>query len=275
MALPNLGAHANAVDMGTTLQREIRSNSRDWLLDNSENQSINLDVTAGGTIALTTNQHLENGLIRLTGSPGAGFTIDIPDGNRRLEFENVSGQTATIDTVSGATPTVSIPTGETRIIHVVGVEFSISGLVGLEAGALLHSGQVDPTAIINFADFELARAKLKDYGFTTTTPSSSSGTLTLDMENGNYFDVTLTENVTTLNLNNPPASGVAGTLVFIATQDAGGTNVITWPASVIWEQDTGESPAQTTTTLAVDIYMLLTVDAGTTWYGFVLGLNMG
>lgn len=275
MALPNLGVHPNGVDMDTSLQREILSNSRDWLLETSENQSINIDTTAGGTITLTTNQHLENGLIRLTGSPGSGFTIDIPDGDRRLTFENQSGQTATIDTVTGATPTISLPTGETRTIHVVGIELSITGLVGLQEGALLQSGQVDPSALINFAGFEIARPEFKNYSFTIDTPSSSSGTLTLDMENGNYFDVTLTEDVTTLNFNNPPDSGDAGALVLIATQDAGGTNVITWPASVIWEQDTGESPAQTTTTLAVDIYMFLTVDAGTTWYGFVLGLDMG
>ncbi len=274
MALPNLGTHDRATDMGTTLQREIRSNERDYLLDGSQDGALDIDVSAGGTITLTDDQQYGEQFLRLTGSPAGAFTIELlvgSSGERRLSFENVSGQTATILDTGGS---IAIPDGETRLVHQRATIVQVIGNVGLEDGALLKSGQVPVTGDQNWADNQIARVKFKDYSFTTTSPSSSSGTLVLDMVNGNYFDVTLTENVTTLTLSNPPASGKAGTIIFIASQDSSGGNVITWPGSIIWEQDTGGSPDQTTSGNAVDIYMLLTVDSGTIWYGFVLGLDM-
>ncbi len=302
MPLSNLGTNARATDMGTTLQREIRSNERDLLLDDSQDDALDIDVSAGGTITLTDNQQYGEQLLRFTGSPAGAFTIELlsgSSGDRRLSFENSSGQTVTITgVVSGddllledgtdkllledgsgtllleTGGSITIPDGETRLVHQRGTTVQVIGTVGLENGALLKSGQVPVTGDQNWADNQIDRVEFKDYSFTTTSPSSAAGTLILDMENGNYFDVTLTENVTTLTLSNPPASGKAGTIIFIASQDAGGGNVITWPGSVIWEQDTGGSPDQTTSGNAIDIYMLLTVDAGVTWYGFVLGLDM-
>ena len=96
------------------------------------------------------------------------------------------------------------------------------------------------------------------------------------MENGNYFAVDITANVTSFSLNNPPSSGISGTAVLVTTQASGGGNVITWPGSpsLLWEQDTGDSPDQTTVASAVDIYMFTTITAGTPWYGVVLGLDM-
>ncbi len=292
-----LGNHPDATPMGTTLQREIRSNSRDKLLDNSNNGAVDIDVSSGGTITPTADEGLANGLIRFTGSPSTDPVFDFNETARQIALLNDS--TRDIDSTSSdgellleggvdsllledgsgvlllEAPTTLVPAGETRLFQKDGEVFRTIGLVGLQVGAFLHSGQVPATGAINFADFTVSRVTFKDYGFTTTSPSSSSNTLVLDMENGNYFDVTLTEAVTTLTLSNPPVSGKAGTIIFIASQDAGAGHVITWPGSVIWERDTGESPSQTVTTLAVDIYMLLTVDAGATWYGFVLGLDMG
>jgi len=192
----------------------------------------------------------------------------------QLPRVSCSGQTATIDTVTGAASTVAIPDGETRVLHVNSVDLVTEGLIGLQAGALLHSGQVDPTSHHNWLDFQISRAQFKDYGFTSTSPTVTAGNLNLDMENGNYFNTTLTADVTSLALLNPPPSGAAGTIVFIKGQDSTGTNSISWPATVDWEQDTGDSPAQTSTASSVDIYMFTTIDAGTNWYGFVLGLDM-
>lgn len=274
MALPNLGAHDNATDMGTTLQREIRSNSRDWLLDESQNASVDVDVSAGGTIVLTTNQQLGAGFIRLTGSPGAGFTIELADGDRFLEFENVSGQTATIDTNTGAASPPTIADGDTKTIHERGIEITVIASSNVPSNALLVGGSVPVTGDFVWGDFVISRAKFKDIALVLTTPSSSAGTLVLNMTLSNVFEVTLTEAVTTLTLSAPPASGKYGAMIFIAKQDGTGTWAITFPGSVKWEQDTGSSPSQTTDANAVDVYLLITTDAGTTWYGFVLGLDM-
>lgn len=295
MVLPNLGSHARAVDMGTTLQREIRSNERDYLLDGSANGAVDVSVASGGTIALTTEERLTNSFVNFTGSPATEPLLELPETARQIAFLNSSTKDIvstlgdgellleTTDSLlledgSGVllleASSVLVPATETRLFQKDGTAYRTIGRVGLQDGALLHSGQVAVTGAIDFVDFAVSRITFKDYGFTTTSPSSGAGTLVLDMENGNYFDITLTENISTLTLSNPPASGKAGTIVLIATQDGGGGNTITWPGSVIWERVTGRSPDQTTTSNAVDIYMFLTVDAGTTWYGFVLGLDM-
>lgn len=53
--------------------------------------------------------------------------------------------------------------------------------------------------------------ELKDYQETLTAPAIASGVLTLDLELGNVFHVTLDENVATLTLSNPPSEGVEAT----------------------------------------------------------------
>ncbi len=276
MALPQSGAHPNAVDMSGLPQvwREILSNARDWVNDQNINRPNTLDVTAGGPFTLTIDQQFAGSLIRLTGTPGAPFTVKMLDGNTAMVFDNASGQTATIDTVTGAASPPTVVDGTTRAVQTVGVEIVTTGIIGLELLAMLHGGTVTPTAGIPWADFKLQRPLMVDYAFKVTSPSSAAGTLVLDMVNGNYFDVTLDEDVTTLTLSNPPASGRGGSIIFIARQDGTGTWDITWPVNVIWERFSGLSPDQTTTANAVDIYWLLTIDGGVSWFGLVLGLDM-
>ncbi len=302
MALPQSGAHPNAVDMSglSQLWREILSNARDWVIDQNLNRIHTLDVTAGGIFTLTIDQQFAGYLIRLTGTPGAPFTVKMLDGNTTMVFDNVSGQTATIDTVSGAASPPTVANDFTLIVQERGTELTTTGVVGLDPGALLHSGSVSPTGSIDFADFTISRVELKDVSLTVTSPSSSGGTLVLDIENGNIFDVTLTEAVTTLTISNPPVATRVGAIVIISRQDGTGGWEITWPASVKWAQDlsskilledsfgssllleTGDQlllepsldDGQTLDPDATDIYILKTFDAGTTWYAAAAGLDI-
>ncbi len=123
----------------------------------------------------------------------------------------------------------------------------------------------------DFGDHVVARPELKDYAETKTAPLISSGALTLDLVNGNVFEVALTENVTGLTLANPPVSGKAGSFTLILKQDATGGRTFAWPASVKWAD--GTAPTLTTTANAIDILTFLTTDGGTTWYGFLGGAN--
>jgi len=111
--------------------------------------------------------------------------------------------------------------------------------------------------------------ELKDFEETTASPSSSVGVLTLDLENGNTFDVTLTENVTSLVLNNPPVSPKAGSVTLILRQDATGGRTFAWLAAIKW--DGGTAPTISSAANAIDIYTLITKDGGTTWFGFTGG----
>lgn len=98
-----------------------------------------------------------------------------------------------------------------------------------------------------------------------------SSTTTIDASAGNTAVLALTTNITTLSFSNLPASGnVYGVTVFIA-QDSTGGRTITWPAAVKWAG--GSAPVLTVTGSKTDIVYLTTYDAGTTWYGSVVGMN--
>lgn len=85
-------------------------------LDDAHNGNVSIDCTAAGTIQVTAAQKLDNLVLELTGSPGAGFTLEIPDGNRILVIENNSGQTATIDTATGAAAPPDVTDGSISLI---------------------------------------------------------------------------------------------------------------------------------------------------------------
>ena len=123
---------------------------------------------------------------------------------------------------------------------------------------------------INMGDQLISRPEIKDYSETKTAPSSSAGTLTLDIVNGNVFAVTLTENVTTLNFNNPSPTGKACSFTLILTQDST-PRTLAWPVSVKW--DSGIAPTISTAS-AIYVLTFVTVDAGTIWYGFLAGSEM-
>jgi hypothetical protein len=131
--------------------------------------------------------------------------------------------------------------------------------------AKLAAGAINGIAI-DLQDQLLTRPELKDFAETSTTPAVSANTLTLDLQTGNVFEVTLTQNVTSLVLANPPAAGRAGTCTLILRQDATGGRTLAWPASVRWAL--GTPPVVTPHASAIDMYAFVTRDGGTSWYGF-------
>jgi hypothetical protein len=131
--------------------------------------------------------------------------------------------------------------------------------------AKLAAGAINGIAI-DLQDQLLTRPELKDFAETSTTPAVSANTLTLDLQTGNVFEVTLTQNVTSLILANPPAAGRAGTCTLILRQDATGGRTLAWPASVRWAL--GTPPVVTPHASAIDMYAFVTRDGGTSWYGF-------
>jgi hypothetical protein len=277
MALPNLGG---ATTGGTITEgqdnKEVTSNNLDSLLDNSQNASSDLVVTAGGTFNLDTPQaqldiYLGSGLIRLTGTPGAATTIIVPDGDRRIAFENVSGQSATIDTVTGATPSIALPTGVSTVLHVRGIEITKTGDTAATSGALQADGSVAVTGDFDWADNELKRAYLIDYAEGLFNPVAAAA-ITLDFEVASVFDVTM-DQATTFTFTNPPATGRVGSFTLILRQDGAGGHVPTFPGSVDWNE--ASAPTFSTGANDIDIVTFVTVDGGTVWFGFLGGKNFG
>lgn len=130
----------------------------------------------------------------------------------------------------------------------------------------ISAGQTFSAGFLQMADFEIRRALMVDYAIKHNAVSSSSGTLTLDLSTGNSFVTTLTENVTTVTLSNPPPTGSYGEITLKVIQDAGGgAYTMTWPASVLWPG--GAAPTISVANSAIDEITLRTIDAGTEWRG--------
>ena len=116
-------------------------------------------------------------------------------------------------------------------------------------------------------DLEVQKPKFKDYGETLTTANTST-TYTIDLTNGNVFELTLTGNCT-YTFSNPPGNGIGGSFTLIQKQDGSGSRTVAWPASVDWAGGTG--PTISSGANDVDVFTFVTTDAGTTWYGFTAG----
>jgi hypothetical protein len=134
------------------------------------------------------------------------------------------------------------------------------------AGSPTFTGTVT-TAAIEMADNLLTRSVLKDYAVEGSAVGNTGSTETFDLTNANFFSATL-DQACTFTFSNPPASGDFGTFVLELTN--GGAFAITWPASVDWPGGT----APTLTASGKDQLVFTTRDAGTTWFGFVAGLDI-
>lgn len=64
-------------------------------------------------------------------------------------------------------------------------------------------------------------------------------------------------------------TGYAYSMTLVLTQDATGSRAVTWPTSVKW--DGGTAPTMPAAN-KVSVLTFLTMDGGTTWYGFPSGL---
>ena len=147
-------------------------------------------------------------------------------------------------------------------------KFTTSGIEGRNYSEVLEDLSGQATAAFDWNDQIISRPEIKDYSETRTTPSSSSNVLTLDIENGSAFEVTLTENITTLNFNNPSSSGTACSFDLFLIQDSTPRTVV-WPDSIIAEATPDISTASAKYDLA-----FITMDAGTTWRMYLAGSEM-
>ena len=106
-----------------------------------------------------------------------------------------------------------------------------------------------------------------------TAVTSTSNSTTVDLQDGTNFSHTLTEN-TTFTFSNPAASGKVSSFTIKIVQDASASGfTVTWPTSVDWPSAT--APTLTATASAVDYFVFITHDGGTTYYGFTAGQALG
>ncbi len=116
----------------------------------------------------------------------------------------------------------------------------------------------------DFQDREIKAPRIRDYGITHNNVSSSGGTLTLDYSTGQSFTCTLTENITTFTVTNPPVSGVYGEFVLRLVQHASAAKTVTWGSAYHFPH--GTDHVMSTGLSSVDYITMRTIDGGTIWY---------
>lgn len=114
----------------------------------------------------------------------------------------------------------------------------------------------------------LKHSEIRDYSETVAMNATATGAVTIDYDNGNIHQLTLTGDISGLTISNPPGSGKAGNLSLLLIQDATGGRTISWPASVQWVG--GNAPTLSSSANAVDMVNLVTTDGGTHYYATAL-----
>lgn len=160
--------------------------------------------------------------------------------------------------------------------------FSFSGsyntALGAQAGDALTSGNyniiigynADASSStvaneITLGNTSITRFRIPGAGIDNTSAALSGTTPSVNVGARDTYTLTTSGN-TTFTFTGAPSSGQVGTFSLIIT--AGGTHTLTWPASVDWAGGTApDAPASGTK----NIYTFMSIDAGTTWYGFLAG----
>ena len=163
---------------------------------------------------------------------------------------------------SGLSGTTAVTTSEAELNY-----NDITTLGTVEASKVVTT---DGSSVTNFVDKVIQRPVVKDYGETVNAIGAiGGGTQDIDLESGNVVTGTVDTSETTFTFSNPPTTGTAGSFTLILTN--GGSQTVNWPGAVDWAGGT----APTLTTAGVDVITFTTIDAGTIWYGFAAGMDMG
>jgi len=108
----------------------------------------------------------------------------------------------------------------------------------------------------------ITRPVLAGYSEHEVSNTAVTGTFTLDFSTANFFDLILTGN-TTISPSGIPANTRMVSATLAVKQDATGGRTITWPTGTKYAG--AVSPPATTTANAVDIWSIMTYDAGNTY----------
>lgn len=98
---------------------------------------------------------------------------------------------------------------------------------------------------------------------------TSTASTTLNLNNGNVFNVTLAVASTTFTFSGATNGKACSFAIYLRPNAA--NRAVVWPGSVKWAG--GTAPTLSTTANAVDIVVFESIDGGTTWYGSLVGTN--
>jgi len=160
---------------------------------------------------------------------------------------------------------IGLDDGTDKLEIGAGVAHGTTAAIAIDSAADMLVG-----GYINFQDEQAIRPEIKDYAETVNALGDvGGGTDAIDITAGNVVTATVSTGAQTFTFTNPSATGKACSFTLILTN--GGSQTVNWPGSVDWAG--GDAPSLTSS--GVDVLTFTTVDAGTIWYGFAAGLDMG
>ena len=166
-------------------------------------------------------------------------------------------------TTSGTTLTVA---GTVAATTLTGAGSGITSL----SGTNISSGTVADARLA----VTLAGHSLNASGYQKTAPTISAGTLALDYNNGPYFFVSWSANITTLSVTNWPSTGTAGVIHVFLTANGSANTLPTTIFGVTPKWDSATPPTNPTTNGHVLPLTFISADALTTVFAFANALNM-
>jgi hypothetical protein len=257
-------------------------------------QSINISQGSGANVTIASGA---TKVVYLDGAGAGAAVVDananVPGGNITLsQVTDVTSTAAEVNLLDGSVAGTIVNSkgviyGASGEVNATTLQISGAAITATAAEVNLLDGVTATTAELNYVDIttlgttEASKAVTADAnGVVTfdngkieesTAITSSANAATINLRDGDNFTHTLTENVT-YTFSNPAASGKVSAFTLKVVQDST-ARTITWPGSVDWAAAT--APTLTATSGGVDVFVFVTYDGGTTYYGFTAGQAMG
>jgi len=204
-----------------------------------------------------------------TFSQGSGANVTIANGSTGIIYADGAGATAAVSSIIDSTTLTTLGITSTAAelnkldgATVTTTEINYNDITTLGTSEASKVVTADANGVVTFDNGTITES---------TAITSSSNAATINLRDGDNFTHTLSEDVT-YTFSNPAASGKVSAFSLKVTQDST-ARTITWPASVDWASAT--APTLTTTSGGVDVFVFVSYDGGTTYYGFTAGQAMG
>jgi uncharacterized protein YkvS len=223
-----------------------------------------------GTTAISSS---EAELNILDGVTSTAAELNILDGvtSTAAELNILDGVTSTaaeLNIMDGVTSTAA----ELNILDGVtstATELNYNDVTTLGTVETSKSVTADGSGVVNHADYQVVRPYFKDYAETVNAiGDTGGGSDAIDVSAGNVVTATVSSAEQTFTFTNPSATGRACSFTLHLTN--GGSQTVNWPGAVDWIG--GSAP--TLTASGLDVLVFTTVDAGTTWLGFLAGADV-
>lgn len=273
------------------------TNTNLQIIDRLTNGVLALSLSGTSSTLTTSDGALSDGqykVLVLGGTPSGTHTITISPSDADKLYFVVNDTAEDVVFTQGSGGDVTIASGFKSILYADGggagaavTEFGFQltdfGVTATATELNIMDGVTATTAEINYLDVttlgtsEASKAVTADSNgniihggefqgtcFLEKVVTLSGTTPSVDCETGNFFQLTTSGNTTfTFDYSNIDLT-TADAYSFMLKLTAGGAHSITWPASVEWAG--GQTPASPGSG-ETDIFVFVTADGGTTWYG--------